>query len=267
MNPSDVTLFPEARERLDAWLDAIDARLRETGMERDARRGITDDVEGQVLETLAARVGATPSAEDVASALAEMDPPAAYAADAPPTGEAPPLRPSPGPTRPAKQRLSRVALLGLLWAPLALLALVVVGLFWYGYERQIGADREARARAEEQAALERERELLLGMEDPRRAVAQGHPDGAEAEVWTGEVETTVTYEEATWLGIPALLLSLLSLTAPIGTTVCGIVAIVQIRASKGRLYGMPLAIFDTVLFPGLAILLAVGALVLGLLMA
>jgi len=42
---------------------------------------------------------------------------------------------------------------------------------------------------------------------------------------------------------------LLGLTAPIGTTILGIVAISHIRHSAGRLYGMGLALFDALLYP------------------
>ena len=37
--------------------------------------------------------------------------------------------------------------------------------------------------------------------------------------------------------------------APFGTTILGVVAIGQIRRSAGRLYGLPLAVFDALLFP------------------
>jgi len=39
------------------------------------------------------------------------------------------------------------------------------------------------------------------------------------------------------------------LSAPFGTTVLGLVSISQIRNSGGRLYGLPLAVFDVLLFP------------------
>ena len=48
-------------------------------------------------------------------------------------------------------------------------------------------------------------------------------------------------------------------TAPFGATILGIIAISQIRQSVGRLYGMPLAIFDTLVFP----LLLLDALIVG----
>ncbi len=61
----------------------------------------------------------------------------------------------------------------------------------------------------------------------------------------------------------AVPLALLGLTAPFGTTILGVVAIGQIKRSKGRLYGMPLAVFDALLFPLLLldaiILVAVAA--------
>lgn len=41
-------------------------------------------------------------------------------------------------------------------------------------------------------------------------------------------------------------------------TICGIAAIVQIRRSAGKIYGMPLALFDALLYPMLTLgLLAV----------
>ena len=52
-------------------------------------------------------------------------------------------------------------------------------------------------------------------------------------------------------------------TASFGATILGLVAIGQIKRSKGRLYGMPLAVFDTLVFPLLsldAVVLAVGGL-------
>ncbi|MBE0541236.1 MAG: protein kinase [Verrucomicrobia bacterium] len=45
----------------------------------------------------------------------------------------------------------------------------------------------------------------------------------------------------------------LGLTAPFGTTILGAVAISQIRHSRGRLYGLGLAVFDVLLFPLLAL--------------
>ncbi len=51
-----------------------------------------------------------------------------------------------------------------------------------------------------------------------------------------------------------------AVSAPFGATILGIVAISQIRQSSGRLYGMPLAIFDTLVYP----LLLLDVLIVGL---
>lgn len=52
-----------------------------------------------------------------------------------------------------------------------------------------------------------------------------------------------------WLLIPLGGATLLGLAAPFGTTILGCVAIGQIRRSEGKLYGLPLAVADAVLFP------------------
>ncbi len=49
------------------------------------------------------------------------------------------------------------------------------------------------------------------------------------------------------------ILILLGALAPFGTTICGWIAITQIRRSSGRLYGLGLAVFDGLLFPLLAL--------------
>jgi hypothetical protein len=46
----------------------------------------------------------------------------------------------------------------------------------------------------------------------------------------------------------------MGLTAPFGTTICGLISISQIRHSGGRLYGLGLAVVDTVVFPLLLLL-------------
>ena len=69
----------------------------------------------------------------------------------------------------------------------------------------------------------------------------------------------------TWAALtPTVSLALFPLlavafTAPFGATILGLIAISQIRQSLGKLYGMPLAIFDTLVFP----LLLLDALIVG----
>jgi len=67
------------------------------------------------------------------------------------------------------------------------------------------------------------------------------------------------------LGIVLFPLLILGVSAPFGATILGLVAINQIRRSSGRLYGMPLAIFDTLLYPLLLLdVLIVAGVTLGL---
>lgn len=56
-----------------------------------------------------------------------------------------------------------------------------------------------------------------------------------------------------------LLMLLPGLTAPLGTTLLGWIAVSQIRRSAGKLYGMGLAVFDGLLFPLLALNGLIGA--------
>jgi len=79
MTSDAVTLPPEARSRVDAYLDAIEEALERSGRPRGERRGITDEVEAQILEMLAARGRVAPTVDDVEAVLADLDPPEAYA--------------------------------------------------------------------------------------------------------------------------------------------------------------------------------------------
>jgi predicted Ser/Thr protein kinase len=56
-----------------------------------------------------------------------------------------------------------------------------------------------------------------------------------------------------WISLLPLIVFLLGLSAPFGTTIFGCVAISQIRHSAGRLYGMGLAVIDALFFPLLAL--------------
>jgi hypothetical protein len=59
----------------------------------------------------------------------------------------------------------------------------------------------------------------------------------------------------------------LAVSAPIGATILGIIAISQIRRSNGALYGMPLAVADALLLPLLVIDGLIVAFVVGLFLA
>jgi hypothetical protein len=59
----------------------------------------------------------------------------------------------------------------------------------------------------------------------------------------------------------------LSLSAPVGATILGIVAISQIRRSNGALYGLPLAVTDALFFPLILLDAVLVALIAGTFLA
>lgn len=54
---------------------------------------------------------------------------------------------------------------------------------------------------------------------------------------------------AWWQSMLSFTVLLLGATAPFGTTILGIIALTQIRHSRGKLYGLGIAVFDAILFP------------------
>jgi hypothetical protein len=72
------TIPQDVQGRIDQHLDAIDAALAATGMNRGERSAIVDDVQGQISEILALRVKGEATASDVQAVIAELDPPEAY---------------------------------------------------------------------------------------------------------------------------------------------------------------------------------------------
>jgi hypothetical protein len=110
----------DVRKPIDAYLDAVDSALAAAGMSRTDRRNITDDVEAQILEMLAARAGDSPTEADVEVVLAELDPPEAYVADT-----APSTPPDAVPPAAIEPRFSGTAIVGAAWAPCFFLVAVV----------------------------------------------------------------------------------------------------------------------------------------------
>jgi hypothetical protein len=72
------TIGSDVRERIDEHLDAIDRILAAQGTSRAERRNVTDDVETQILDMLAARVTGSPALADIDAVLAELDAPEAF---------------------------------------------------------------------------------------------------------------------------------------------------------------------------------------------
>jgi hypothetical protein len=274
MNGDAVRLPPDARSRVDAYLDAIEEVLDRSGRPRGQRRAITDEVEAQIMEMLAERAGFAPSVGDVEAVLADLDPPEAYAEEAAgerPAAAAPPAAPSP----PPRPRLSRAAIVGVCWAPLALLLVPALLVFLYPafQETERPAPPHEAAPAPEGVRPREEAVPPASPEGaaPEAAEAGGGRELSTAERWRHEVEGGTANREAalaarraeaharervargahlSWAAVIVLApLALLGLTAPFGTTILGIVAIAHIRHAGGRLYGMGLALFDALLFP------------------
>lgn len=103
-------------------------------------------------------------------------------------------------------RMSKMAVVGALWAPLLLLGLIPFYLFF------------------------------------AKSVA------VPANVAMGPVHASMSWAGIV-LAVVSIPLALLGATAPFGTTICGCVALGQIRRSAGRLYGLKLALFDALLYP------------------
>ena len=140
MTSEPVNPSPEARERMDAYLDAIERVLVAADMPRAERKGIADDVEAQILEMLAARAGAEATAADVEAVLSDLDPPEAYAeaGGAPPAstpGAASPVPPPAPPGEAAETSMDRT--LGIVSLALCLVgALFTVPMVGRGFVRQ-----------------------------------------------------------------------------------------------------------------------------------
>jgi len=117
MTSEPVNLSPDARERVDAYLDTIERVLVAADMSRPERRGVIDDVEAQILDMLATCAGTEAAIEDVEAVLSDLDPPEAYAeAGGIPPG--PPVSVSPAappcrsePTRPPQPKSKTTSVL------------------------------------------------------------------------------------------------------------------------------------------------------------
>ncbi|MHC4311838.1 MAG: hypothetical protein ACYSW3_05140 [Planctomycetota bacterium] len=72
-------------------------------------------------------------------------------------------------------------------------------------------------------------------------------------IYVGEIHKSDLQEFIMWVCI------LIGCTPVFGTTILGMISITQIRHSAGRLYGMGLALFDALLFPVLALNIAIIA--------
>ena len=289
MSGDSVKLAPDARARVDTYLDAVEKALQRAGRPRDERRGVADDVEAQILEMLAERAGFAPSLADVEAVLSDLDPPEAYAeaegapADGVPAGgEGTPKAAAARPARPAAPkgpRLSRAAIVGACWAPLAIFLLPVLAVVLYHGTADPAPPQPAAPAPSMEQVPPQEAPDAPAPDTPEPPESSETRELSTAERIQREAERDVAREVAamggrarahavevrsTPLSFAVTLLAplaLIGLSALFGTTILGLVAISHIRHSAGRLYGMGLAVFDAVLFPLLlldALLVFVG---------
>jgi hypothetical protein len=232
MTDARMDLPPEVRVHVDVYLDAVRAAQLSAGLPGDEAAGIRDDLRAQIYDMLTARAaGRTPTVEDAEAVLAQLEPPEAYGpageacAGVPPRAQAPTAPPAaqaaPPPAGPPKPKFSRTALVGLLGF-LPVFLFCVLGL---------------------PAAY-----LGFHVLDVPVAVP---PVGSPGE----PIPMHAMMEP--WIACFAII----PLMGMLWTIVCGIAAIVQIRRAAGQITGLWLAVFETVLFP----ILALVVLVLGML--
>jgi hypothetical protein len=222
MNTDRMKLAADAQQRVDQYLDAVERALEKSGRPRDERRGITDEVEAQILEMLADRAGFQPTVSDVEAVLSELDPPEAYAEE--PGGASPAAAPAAPPSPAVRPHFSRAAIVGACCMALTFVTLVPL--------LAIGAPLIAYR--------------ALAVEAPE---SPGGPPAAPSPHAEPAPGARVKWAPV----IMVIPLGLALLAGPAATTILGLAAISHIRKSAGWIYGMGLALADALVFPLLAL--------------
>jgi len=224
----------DVRLRVDLYLDAVRKAQQAAGAPADEAAGIRDDLRAQIYDMLAARAaGRAPTVEDTDAVLAKLEPPEAYG----PSGEGGAAAPPPRAQAPAAAVSSPAAQAAPppagppkpKFSRTALIGLLgflpVLGFCVLGV-------------------------VFLGfrvLDVPVVVPPVGSPG-----------EPIPMYAKH-WVFICFAIIPLMGM---LWTTVCGIAAIVQIRRAAGQITGMWLAVFETVVFPILVlVILVVGVLV------
>jgi hypothetical protein len=148
---------------------------------------------------------------------------------------------------PDRRRFSRAALVGAIFAPLPLL---LMPSYFLSTDVPDPISQVSRQALSEDAAEETVTTMTTTAPTPTTA-ARAEPLPEHAAPRGGGVATSQA-----WLA--GLLILAMGVAPPLVTTILGLVAIGQIRASRGRLYGLPLAVADALLYPLLAIDLLLG---------
>jgi predicted Ser/Thr protein kinase len=151
----------------------------------------------------------------------------------------------------APPRFSRAAIFGACWAIVLPIAVALLASFYFVHAVPDSASRNtAEIRGETKSgssAPDENRASDSASSSSSVKKSSGSPAAEKSGTQSpGENSPRVRM-------IVAALVGLLGLTAPFGTTICGIIGISEIRRSQGRVYGMPLALADALLFPLLAL--------------
>jgi len=216
----------DVRLRVDLYLDAVQKAQQAAGAAADEAAGIRDDLRAQIYDMLAARAaGRAPTVEDADAVLAKLEPPEAYGpAEEGGAAASRAQAPAAAASSPAAQA-----------APLPpgppkpkFSRTALVGLL--GFIPIFGS-------------------CLLAVPLSffgARVVAHTGPDGS--------MVPDSPLKAMSWAVVCFAIIPLMGM---LWTTVCGIVAIVQIRRAAGRITGMWLAVFDAVVFPILLLVILV----------
>jgi hypothetical protein len=209
-------LTPELQARIDMHLDAVERQLVAAGVPREKRRGITDDLETQIMDMLDPGKGRTPSAADVDNVLSRLDPPEAYTKDS--------VQPTPRPQTSAptsdKRTLCPEARMGAWWIALAITAQFVLV---FGFFSVMAAPRPTYSQA---------------INSQTGTIVQSY------------VQTAPTVSGLNITAVIMLvILVIASVVSPIVGTWLGWIAIERIRNSAGKLYGLGIAAIEAIFYP------------------
>lgn len=149
-----------------------------------------------------------------------------------------------GPQRPT--RFSRKAIVGACWAPLFLLVLVMF--FWVNTVSDGPVDVAVTGRIEA-PARDAGRAPVQVEASGDGEHASSSESGTRGEATYNRINRPSRGQPTSALQILLMVLAAVGFIAPLGTTILGMMAIREIRESRGGICGMPLALADALLFP------------------
>jgi len=213
------------RARMNAHLDAVETQLASTGVPREKRRSIIDDLETHILEMVRASDPQPVTEDEINAMIARLDPPEAYGTEEIAAQNSPAPLKAPGPV---DLRLCPGAKRGVFWIALAIVAQLFV----------------------------------LGALTPRTVVVQPTTTGSFVQ---SDVPNSAPPPQpmpapptAPILGTMLFVAAgAVAIVAPIVGTLFGWMAVEEIKRLENRFYGLALAVFAALFYP--LIVIWVGA--------